>query len=276
MANCIYCGKPAGFLKSVHKECEEKYENGKKEIISSIENFESQKNNLSNLKNKVDDIAKSSFINNKNLKSLIISGWEKAVEKAFENNLLTEEEENSLENIIDLFSLSKEELDKNGSFTKLVQGSVLRDIMEGKIPERMQVQGVLPFNLQKTEKLVWVFQNVDYYEEKTRTRYVGGTRGVSIRVAKGLYFRTGGFRGERVQTSQTVHADTGLLGITNKHIYFAGSIKRFRIKYDKIVTFEPYSDGIGIQKDNATAKPQLFITGDGWFIYNLVTNLAQL
>ena len=25
-----------------------------------------------------------------------------------------------------------------------------------------------------------------------------------------------------------------------------------------------------------TAKPQGFRTGDGWFIYNLVTNLAQM
>ncbi|MGI6285975.1 hypothetical protein SEF58_09180 [Neomoorella humiferrea] len=38
----------------------------------------------------------------------------------------------------------------------------------------------------------------------------------------------------------------------------------------------PYSDGIGIQRDAARAKPQFFITGDGWYIYNLVTNAAKL
>lgn len=177
---------------------------------------------------------------------------------------------------MDYFSLSQIELDQNGAYSKIVKGAVLRDIFEGNIPERVQIDGNLPFNLQKTEKIVWVFQDVDYYEEKTRTQYVGGSQGVSVRIAKGLYYRTGAFKGERVQTSETIHADTGLLGITNKHIYFSGSSKRFRIAFSKIVTFEPFSDGIGVQRDAQTAKPQSFTTGDGWFTYNLITNLAQM
>jgi hypothetical protein len=48
------------------------------------------------------------------------------------------------------------------------------------------------------------------------------------------------------------------------------------VAYSKIVAFEPYSDGFGIQRDAATALPQTFVTGDGWFAYNLVTNLAQI
>jgi len=47
------------------------------------------------------------------------------------------------------------------------------------------------------------------------------------------------------------------------------------VPYSKIVSFTPYSDGIGIQRDAASAKPQTFVTGDGWFIYNLVVNLAR-
>ena len=39
-----------------------------------------------------------------------------------------------------------------------------------------------------------------------------------------------------------------------------------------IVTDMPYSDGVGIQRDAATAKPQFFITGDVWFTYNLLIN----
>ena len=33
-------------------------------------------------------------------------------------------------------------------------------------------------------------------------------------------------------------------------------------------------DGSGIMRDAQTAKPQAFRTGDGWFAYNLATNLA--
>ena len=99
---------------------------------------------------------------------------------------------------------------------------------------------------------------------------------MSIRIAKGLYYRIGAFKGEKIQTSEMIHADTGLMGVTNKHIYFVGSSKRFRIAYNKIVSFEPFSDGIGVQRDAQTAKPQSFSTGDGWFAYNLITNLAQM
>ena len=97
----------------------------------------------------------------------------------------------------------------------------------------------------------------------------------SVRIARGLYYRTGAFKGERVQSTETVYADTGLLGATTEHLYFAGPNKGFRIRYDRIVAFEPYSDGIGVQRDAASARPQRFMTGDGWFAYNLVVNLAR-
>ena len=48
------------------------------------------------------------------------------------------------------------------------------------------------------------------------------------------------------------------------------------MRYDRIVDFEPYDDGFGIMKDDQTAKPQAFRTGDGWFAYNLAVNLAQI
>ena len=75
---------------------------------------------------------------------------------------------------------------------------------------------------------------------------------------------------------ETVHADTGLLGLTTKHIYFAVSRKRFRVRYDRIVAFDPYQDGFENMQDAQTARPQAFWTGDGWFPYNLAVNLAQM
>jgi hypothetical protein len=276
MGQCIYCGEPAGFLKKTHKECKQRHERGKSEILSLIGKVGSEGGDLKRLESSIKQVASSSHIDKSTMNSLVVSGWERAVEAAFDDGILTEEEESALSELKQHFSLSQQELDRNSLFTKIVKGAVLRDVLDGKLPERVQIDGNLPFNLQKNEKVVWVFQNVDYYEEKTRTRYVGGSQGVSIRIAKGLYYRTGAFKGERVQTSETIHADTGLLGVTNKHVYFAGPSKRFRINYNKIVAFEPFSDGIGVQRDAQTAKPQSFSTGDGWFTYNLITNLAQM
>ena len=44
----------------------------------------------------------------------------------------------------------------------------------------------------------------------------------------------GTFRSHPIEWEETVHADTGLLGLTTKHIYFAGSRKKFRVRYDRI------------------------------------------
>ena len=91
-----------------------------------------------------------------------------------------------------------------------------------------------------------------------------------------LYYRPSTFRSRAVEWEETVHQDTGLLGFTTKHLYFSGAKKKFRIRYDKIVDFEPFSDGFEIMRDAQSAKPQAFKTGDGWFAYNLAVNLAQM
>ena len=236
----------------------------------------SEGGDLKKLESSIKQVATNHFIDNPTLNSLLVSGWKQAVDTALNDGILTEDEEAALSELKQHFSLSQDELGEEGSFLKVIKSATLRDILEGKVPERVSFDGNIPFNLQKTEKIAWIFQNVDYYEEKTKTHYVGGSQGVSIRIAKGLYYRTGAFKGERVQTSETTHIDTGLLAATNKHIYFSGSSKRFRINYDKIVAFEPYSDGIGVQRDAQTAKPQSLTTGDDWFTYNLITHLARI
>ena len=207
---------------------------------------------------------------------LLIRAWETAVQGALEDGLLSLDEENALARYADHFSLAQQALDQNGVQTSLVQAAVLRDVTQGIIPKRQRVNGAVPFNLMKSEQLVWVIQGVDYLETVVRRERRGTSHGLSIRVARGLYYRPSTFRSRPIEWEETVHADTGMLGLTTKHIYFAGNRRRFRVRYDKIVAFEPFSDGFGIMRDAQTARPQTFRTGDGWFAYNLAANLAQV
>ena len=71
--------------------------------------------------------------------------------------------------------------------------------------------------------------------------------------------------------------DTGMLGITTKHLYFRGSQKSFRVRLEKIVSFDPYADGVGIMRDTARAKPEVFRMGAGasWFTVNVIDALLD-
>jgi hypothetical protein len=64
-------------------------------------------------------------------------------------------------------------------------------------------------------------------------------------------------------TSQMEFADSGLPAVTTENLYYKGQRKSFRIPYSKIVSFTQYSDGIGLQREAASARPQVFVTGDG-------------
>ena len=283
MGNCKYCGKPAGFFRGKHPECEEKHQQRERIIQGGLQQIAGEvlraikgSDNFDSLEKTIEKIERSSFVPFTDRKALLIKGWENAVEQFLEDGILDSTEEKRLVEFKERFALSQDELDRNGALTKTAKAAALRDILNGIIPQRLKVDVNFPINFQKGEQIVWAFPDSRYLEDKTRRQFVGGSQGVSVRVMKGVYYRVGAFKGQAVEHTERVHIDTGWVVVTNKNIYFAGSRKSIRVPYAKIVSFEPFSDGIGIMRDAATAKPQIFVTGDGWFTYNLVTNLSQI
>ena len=65
------------------------------------------------------------------------------------------------------------------------------------------------------------------------------------------------------------------MAVTNKHIYFA-STKSLKVPHAKIIVIQPYQDGVGIHRDAQSARRQTFVTGDGWFTYQFLANVANL
>ncbi|SOB58593.1 conserved protein of unknown function [Pseudodesulfovibrio profundus] len=272
MGVCIFCGGKAGLFRKEHRECRARYNEGKSQIVDIVSSSVGGDTDYARITSDIQEIASECCISEDQIDQLIKNGGNKAVDAAFEDDFLSKQEEEDLIRFMDHFSLKQ---DNFNGFTRIVKGAILREVMEGTLPNRMKFVDI-PFNLMKSEQLVYAFNDVDYYEQKTKREYVGGSKGVSVRVAKGVYFRTSSFRGHPIERTETIHTDTGVMGITNKHIYFFGPHKQFRVKYDKIIAFTPYTDGIGLQRDAATAKPQTFSTGDGWFTYNLIVNLSQM
>ena len=119
-----------------------------------------------------------------------------------------------------------------------------------------------------------VFRGVELHEEHSRKEYEGGYSASKVRIAKGVYLRQSAFKGHPVIRREMVHVDTGTMALTTKHLYFAGRTSN-RTPYTKIVSFQPYQDGLGVQRDARTAKPQVYTLGEGWFAYYLAINLAD-
>src|SRR6266542_4158834 len=252
MGACKFCGQDAGFLKTAHEAC-----NGK--LTSAITTYLGGNGAVGDL----DTAARGIGANAANARDVFMPLWDGAGE------------EGRLMSAARLFGYGQPDLDKEGQYTRVVKAAILRDVLEGKIPERVKVEG-LTVNLQKTEKIAYVFQGVEYRTLRTVRSFSGVSHGLSIRVMKGVYYRPSVFKGSPVESTQVVSGGKGTLAATNKNLYFLGPLKTMRIPYAKIISFQPYSDGIGIQRDAASAKPEVFKTGDGWFAYNLITNLAAL
>jgi hypothetical protein len=244
--------------------------------MSLILDVPSSQASVESAANLIKQVAEQSFISDSERSDLTVGAWSSAVDSSLHDGVLSEEIEKRLVDLKDGLSLSSGDLLRTHAWDQMVKSAVLRDLLNGVIPKRMRFDGNLPLNFQKSEQVVWAFEQCDYLEEKTRRQYVGGSRGLSVRIMKGVYYHVGEFKGHAIDRTERMHVDTGLVAATTKQIYFSGATRAFRIPYKKIVSFEPFNNGVGIMRDAAFAKPQILVTNDGWFTYNLLTNLARL
>jgi hypothetical protein len=277
MGTCQYCRLPAGFLRHQHKSCHEKSNHGRALVAYTLSSIITISHPLDEVWERVRGLAKESFVSDSDLRALAIESFGDAVEKALCDNILTEDEEAKLVQMRRAFALSDEEIDRKGALTKVVKSAILRDLAEGNIPKRQSLEGFdLPINLRKGETIVWAFKNAGYFEDRTKRQFVGRSQGVSLRVVSGVYLRLGASQGHAIESTERVHADQGILFMTDQNLYFSGPKKSFRIPWSKIVSFKSFSNGIGVTRDAASAKPQIFSVGDGWFAYNLASHLAKI
>lgn len=208
------------------------------------------------------------------LNKMFISLLEERIYKCLEDGVIDDEEEDEISDFIELSTLSgTTSLYDSASYQKFVQSLVLRDIQEGKTIERIRIDN-LPLLLGKKENVLWVFKNVEGYEEKTGHRYTGGSNGVSMRICKGVYYRVGASKGHSVSYQYQNPLGRGVFVVTNKNLYFLGA-KQVKLGISKILSFEPYSDGIVLVKDGANPKPYTFVGFDSWFVVNAMQLLVE-
>jgi len=114
--------------------------------------------------------------------------------------------------------------------------------------------------LKKDEVCYATVNGAQFWEDRAVGKIGGGYGGFGFRVAKGVTFRVGKFGATGESHMERRQIDTGNFFVTNKRITFVGSLKNIDFKLDKVLSVEPFSDGIGISRSNKQ-KTEYFVGG---------------
>ncbi len=157
---------------------------------------------------------------------------------------------------------------QNSEIAKLSQVALLNEIRKGIIPHN---GAPLPIMLGAKEQLIWEYPGVTFLLEKVQVERRGRTGGMSYRICKGVYYRSGQFNSRPVEHRFMENVGTGSLYITDKNLIFYSPTKNVKIPLRKVIGITPYSDGIEIHEDGAKAKRMVVQGFDPWFLMNVLS-----
>jgi len=112
----------------------------------------------------------------------------------------------------------------------------------------------------KADEVFYWSQQAAMWRPHAHSEWVGGYNGVSVRVARGIYVRSGGSRGHTVTSTQLEKEDAGTVYVSNLRIAFDGSAGFTEVLFKKIGAVHGFNDGVEILPVNG--KPVVFMTGD--------------
>lgn len=274
MGKCKYCGRDAGLFRSQHHECEQRHISGIARIRGILANCFRQNEDFYLYQKEINEICREAYISEEVCSNIYCECFDAGIEQYLDDGFVNQAEERTVARFMQFTGLSQAMLNANKSLEKVVQSKVLQELLNGQVPApRITISGHFPFLLNKNEHMLWLFRDVTLQMQRVRRETVGRTRGVSVRVCKGVYYRTGGFRGHPVETTYMQRIGTGSVCLTDKNLYFHSPEKSLKIPFTKILSLDPYSNGLGVQKDGANDKPMFFENLNSWFCYNVISNL---
>lgn len=199
----------------------------------------------------------------------------KAAHNFLKDGLISDDEQRKIDEYVTSLALPLNNLPvqlRGSEIEKISQASVLKNFERGILPPKNISTPIL---LGRNESILWAFNGVSLYEEKIEREWVGRNRGMSFRICRGVYYRTGGSKGHAVEHSSMQQFGIGTLYVTNKNLIFHSMMKATKIPYKKIVGITPYSDGIEIHRDGANVKRMTMQGFDPWFVMNLMSMIAE-
>lgn len=112
--------------------------------------------------------------------------------------------------------------------------------------------------MRSNETLQEVLPHVAFLEARSVTNSQGIYGEPSFRIAKGVYWRMGGFKSQSQSHDELKAIDEGILTLTDKRIIFSGAKYNREINLAKLIAVDPIWDGISIESSGST-KTQYFV-----------------
>ena len=181
-----------------------------------------------------------------------------AIEVAFRDELISEDEESRLDSLVQTLGLTWA-----NARTRIPQEwetMTIGRISAGRMPA-LDPSG-MPLVVKPGEVVHGIYE-VALMKQQAKTEFQGGSRGISIPLGHGLRLRTGQVRGHTVNLgTELVIADTGHLVITSARTVYAGASKTLEFAYPKLVNLRQYSDGLALGVTNRQATSLFRFTKD--------------
>ena len=163
---------------------------------------------------------------------------------AIENRRLSVEEEEQLDRTREQLGLSDEDISKRDR-EELAYFKLLWEIENGFLPEMSA-----PIILQKNEICHLAITAHRLESKIVTTGRVSASKGVSIKIAKGVRYKVGATRSYPIKSEVTIR-HPGTLCITSKRIVFKANKKGFSSPLKSLVSMDAYSNGVEFQKGSS-------------------------
>lgn len=201
-------------------------------------------------------------------KSVAENIYKEAVQKAIADNAVTLDEQETLEQLANKLDLNLNEISLDKSTDETYNYLVLINALNnGYLPAKPTSAIVL----QKNEIAHWEAPASLLVSKTITTGYSSASRGISIRVMKGVSYRVGASKSTPIREQISIK-HPGVLVVTNKRVVFSSSAKSFTIPFTQLISFEPYSDGLGLQKSNSSYLLSLANNKSAEVTFKMLTN----
>lgn len=267
MPKCTLCDRTVLPPRRVHVKCRRANQEARAEIAELADRWLAGEVSGREARAVVERLEAEAFLRREHRGEALRGRFEKQVREALDDAVLTVEEESQLGDFAEVFGLGREELDRDGWFTRYVQSAALRDLLHGKMPQAM-----LPMELEPGEALLWLFPTAQLTEGEAEPTDEDAHAAGSVRVSTGLYFRMADLSRKGVAGGRLKPVDYGSLGVTNRYAHFAGKHGRLRLRLEELEELEPTVKGVRFRRPGRSGRLEGFETGDGWFLVNLLTN----